>query len=95
MYLGALDSLTAEMEPLSAAELAHINNEVPTFGARLRHLPFSKLRSSRTHRFGSLRAYLRAISFDSIVDWSSLKWRPLISFPKHTWRVILSLTSRF
>ena len=39
MCLRALGSLTAGVEPLRAAELAHINNDILTLGARLRHLP--------------------------------------------------------
>ena len=68
-YRDALESLTQGMTTLDPAEVAHINNEVPTIGARLRHLPFWRLRHSSTHRFGSLRAYLKVKSFDALVGW--------------------------
>ena len=57
------------MTELTPEEVARINNEIPTIGARLRHLPFCRLRHSRTHRFGSLRAYLKVKSFDNLVGW--------------------------
>ena len=68
-YCEALDSLTTGMRQLPPEEVARINSEVPTRGARLRHLPFCRLRHSRTHRFGSLRAYLTVKSFDNLVGW--------------------------
>ncbi len=93
--MNALDDLASGMDDLDAEEIATINQDIPTIGARLGHLPFCKLRASKTHRFGALRAYLKAKSFESLVDWGGLKWRPLISFRKHRWRVLLSMVSRF
>ena len=83
------------MAPFDPRDVANMNDAMPTIGARLHHLPFCELRFSKTHRFGSLRAYLKAKPLDSLVGWDSLTWRPLISLRKHRWRVLLSMASRF
>ncbi len=83
------------MDPVPPDVLAHINDSVPTLGARLAHLPYSRLRAAGTHRFGVLRAYLKSKSFYDLQTWTACRWRPLVSYRQHRWRVLLGLLSRF
>ena len=95
MYSDALDSLSDGMVPVPQTELEQINETIPNLGASLNHLPYSRLRSSRFHRFGPLRGYLKAKSFDNLSGWGSLEWRPLVSFYDHRCIFLFSMMSRF
>ena len=83
------------MEQVPDHILAHISASIPTLGACLSHLPYSRLRAAHTHKFGVLRAYLKSKSFYDLQSWIDCRWRPLVSYRQHRWRILLGLLSRF
>jgi hypothetical protein len=95
MYGKVLEELSAGMEDVPTNMINRVFARIGAAGQTLRHLPFAALRGAATHKFGCLRGWVKKKSFTEEMSWSTLKWRPLVSFREHRWRKLLSLLSRY
>ena len=60
---------------------------------QLHCLPFCRLRKGHRHRFGSLSLHVKAKTlFPKVADWSSVKFRPLVSYKQHHWKQLFRIT---
>lgn len=66
-------------------------------GQMFDELPFCSLRKAIEHEFGSLRAWpkKRTLDFDKLTSWSEIAWRPLVSYLRNHWRVLIGLAGRW
>ena len=65
------------------------------WGKLVSHLAFCNLRIAGGHKVGALRLWPKAKSLVDLIDWESLKWRPLVSYAGHHWKMMQSLASRW
>ena len=85
----------ADMNELSIDEAKRVYDEIGTAATGLRHLPYSSLRKTESHRFGCLRLWPKLKNFKDTIKLDTLKYRPLVSYERHRWRRVLSLLSQF
>ena len=81
--------------PVSLPEVMRFTEEFFVWPNKLEVLPFCGLTSGCNHQFGSLTLHIKAKSIFPLCDgWTNLKLRPLVSYRKHHWRNLLSITCR-
>lgn len=92
-----MEELSADMEKVTLMDGHRVTAELGKAGRTFRHLPHCRLQAMKKHRFGTLKAWTKAKSFDSGLPtrWSEVKWRPLQSYHRHHWRLLRSMTGRY
>ena len=83
------------MDELTVQEVNDVFEVIGRLGNQLRHLPFSRLRSTREHRFGRLKLWPKKKIFYERANWDNFRYRPLVSFVHHRWRRVFALLSQW
>lgn len=92
-----MEELSQEMEKVTLMDGHRVTAKLGKAGRTFRYLPHCRLQPMKKHRFGTLKAWAKAKSFDAGLPnrWSEVKWRPLQSYHRHHWRSLLSMKGRY
>ena len=78
---------------LRDADVVEFRRSFFVWPQQLHCLPFCRVRKGHRHRFGSLSLHVKAKTlFPKVADWSSVKFRPLVSYKQHHWKQLFRIT---
>ena len=89
-----LGSGMLELTPLQRLER---ENNLGKLAQDLEHVPWTRLRKLREHKYGYLKAWpkLRSIVGEWPTEWAQVAWRPLASYSSHHWAGMISMVGRW
>lgn len=94
-YGEAICKMSSGLRLVSPFRLLQILDGFYRVGKLFHDLPFCRLSRASNHKFGALRVWPKRRTLDPWpATWSSIKWRPLVSYISHHWRFLLSLAGK-